>query len=88
MDPFIAIRCSGNVITEPLLSSRRPPWLHYFGLQAVLTKSLPNSDHIRQNIKFHNFAFIIFSPFLGNGRYPRLNSRHSREQVVANHVIT
>jgi hypothetical protein len=27
------IRCSGSVITEPLLSSGRPVWFHYFGFQ-------------------------------------------------------
>jgi hypothetical protein len=32
-DSFVAIRCSGKVITEPLLSNGRPVRLHYFGFQ-------------------------------------------------------
>jgi hypothetical protein len=50
MDSFVAIRCSGNVITEPLLSKGRPLWLHYSGFRAVLTEPLPSNSHIRHNI--------------------------------------
>jgi hypothetical protein len=32
-DSFFAILCSGNVITEPLLSNGRPFRFHYFGFQ-------------------------------------------------------
>jgi hypothetical protein len=32
-DSVVAICCSGNVVTEPLLGNGRPLRLHYFGLQ-------------------------------------------------------
>jgi hypothetical protein len=35
MYSFVAIRCSGNVITEPSLSNRRLLWLHYSCFQAL-----------------------------------------------------
>jgi hypothetical protein len=52
MDSIVAHRCSGNVITEPLLSNGRPLWLHYSGFQAVLTEPLPSNGHIRHNTFF------------------------------------
>jgi hypothetical protein len=56
MDSFVAIRCSGNVITEPLLSNGRPLWLHYSGFQAVLTEPLPSNCHIRHSINIHKLT--------------------------------
>jgi hypothetical protein len=50
MDSIVAIRCSGNVITEPLLSNGRLLWLHYSGFQAVITEPLTSNGHIRHNI--------------------------------------
>jgi hypothetical protein len=46
MDSFVVIRCSGNVITKPLLSNWRPLWLHYSGFQAVFTEPSPSNGHI------------------------------------------
>jgi hypothetical protein len=50
MDTFVAIRCSGDVITKPLPRNGRPLWLHYSGFQAVLTEQLPSNGHIRHSI--------------------------------------
>jgi hypothetical protein len=49
-DSFVAVRCSGNVITEALLSNGRPLWLQYSGFQAVLTEPLPNNGLSRHNM--------------------------------------
>jgi hypothetical protein len=49
-DSFVAIRCSGNVIPEPLLSNGLPLWLHYFGFQAVLTEQLRSNGLFRHSI--------------------------------------
>jgi hypothetical protein len=49
MYSFVVIRCSGNVITEPLLSNGSQIWLHYSGFQAVLTEPLPSNGYIRHN---------------------------------------
>jgi hypothetical protein len=46
----LAIRCSGNVITETLLTNGRRLWLHYSDFQEVFTELLPSNGHIRHNI--------------------------------------
>jgi hypothetical protein len=40
-----------RALCEPLASSVLPFWLHYSGLQAVFTESLPGSGHIRYNVQ-------------------------------------
>jgi hypothetical protein len=55
-DSFVAIRCSGNVITEPLLSNGHPLWLHYSGFQAVFTEPLPNNGLFRHNTKHQRYG--------------------------------
>jgi hypothetical protein len=76
------------VITEPLLSNGLPLWLYYSGLQAMLTKSLSSNVHIRHNAKFNNFALVISLSISRQWELLSLNPRHSREKVVANHIIT
>jgi hypothetical protein len=49
-ESFIAIRCSWNAITEPLLSNGRPLWLHYPGFQAVFAEALCSNGLFRHNI--------------------------------------
>jgi hypothetical protein len=49
-DSFVATRCSGNVITDPLLSNGLPLWFHYSGFQAVLTEPLPSNVLFRYSI--------------------------------------
>jgi hypothetical protein len=61
-DSFVAIRCSGNVITEPLLSNGRLLWLHYSGLQAVLTEPLPSHGSFRYNMYVPTFQSHKPSP--------------------------
>jgi hypothetical protein len=48
-DTFVAIRCSENVISEPLLSNGRPLWLHYSGFYAVFTELLLSNGLFRHN---------------------------------------
>jgi hypothetical protein len=61
MDLFVAIRCSGNVISESVISNGRPLWFHYSGFQAVLTEPLPSNGHIRHSllISHRNTRFYI-----------------------------
>lgn len=55
MNSFVAIRCSVNVITEPLLSNRRSLWLCSSSFQEVLTEPLLSNGRIRHNIYIHIF---------------------------------
>jgi hypothetical protein len=53
-DSFVAIRCSRNVITEPMLSNGRPFWLHYSGFQTVFAEALSSNGHISSQYCFFN----------------------------------
>jgi hypothetical protein len=48
-DSFVAIHCSGNVITEPLLSNERPLWLHYSIFLALFTEALSSNAIFRND---------------------------------------
>jgi hypothetical protein len=60
---FLRIRCRKNVFTEPLPSSGRLPWLHYFGLQAschnMLRKTSAALGIQRLNVGFSKTALLF-----------------------------
>jgi hypothetical protein len=56
---FVAIPCSGNVITESLLSNGRPLGLHYSGFQEVFIEPLPSNGLFRHNI-FGDFHSVYY----------------------------
>jgi hypothetical protein len=60
-DSFVAIRCSGNVIAEPLVSNGRPLWLHFYGFQAVFTEALSSNSHIPSQYVLHFLLTFSFS---------------------------
>jgi hypothetical protein len=61
-DSFVAIRCSGNVITEPLLTKGRPLLLHYSGFQAVFTEGFSNNCHIPSQKYIYTYIYTYRMP--------------------------
>jgi hypothetical protein len=63
-DSFVAIRCSWNVITQPLFSNGRLLWLHYSGFQAVFIEPLPSKELFRRSVNVINKSRHV--PFADN----------------------